>query len=284
MRRRSQCAATPGFGQLVDNCFDQLHVAKSAAELNSFKDGRFEEVLGSLSRRLVNPDDMIANVVGQLQFNDRHRLERHHTILRLSRDLENRPTLVTTNFDTFFEHALSSVGNAASIRGLSIAGQDLPPPGSTGFGGIIHIHGRIADDAFALEQTPLVVTSADYGDAYMRSGWASRFLFDLSRCKTIVLVGYSAGDAPVRYFLNVLAADRARFQDLRPVYALDGLRGPDEQDTRWEALAVQPIFYRYGDGDRRYDALWRDLDALAELVERPGRPARLGPKCCSHGR
>lgn len=46
----------------------------------------------------------------------------------------------------------------------------------------------------------LVITSADYGDAYMRSGWASRFLFDLCRCKTIVLVGYSAGDAPVRYF------------------------------------------------------------------------------------
>jgi hypothetical protein len=27
----------------------------------------------------------------------------------------------------------------------------------------------------------LVVTSANYDDAYMRSGWASRFLFDLCR-------------------------------------------------------------------------------------------------------
>lgn len=259
----------PGFQQLVRDCVDRLHMPLSPAEERSFAAERFEEVLGSVSRRLSNPDDMVADVGHQLQYSDDHDLRRHQTVLRLSRDLENRPTLVTTNFDNFFEHALVGQEQSEAIRSLSIAGQDLPPPGSSGFSGIIHLHGRIADKGLELEQTPLVLTSADYGDAYMRSGWASRFLFDLSRCKTIVLVGYRAGDAPVRYFLNVLAADRARFQDLRPVYALDGLDNIDDVDVHWDALAVEPIFFRYGTGESRFDALWRDLERLAELVERP---------------
>ena len=66
-------------------------------------------------------------------------------------------------------------------RDISFAGQAQPAPGSQSFSGIIHIHGRLADAAIGLESAPLVLTSADYGDAYMRSGWASRFLFDLAR-------------------------------------------------------------------------------------------------------
>ena len=138
-------------------------------------------------------------------------LDQHRTILRLSRDLDNRIAVVTTNFDTLLERAVHEVMPEEKLRDLSFAGQALPAPGSPSFSGIIHIHGRLADPTLQLEPTPLVLTSADYGDAYMRSGWASRFLFDLARCKAIVLVGYSANDAPVRYFLNVLEADRARF-------------------------------------------------------------------------
>ena len=92
----------------------------------------------------------------------------------------------------------------------------MPAPGANDFLGIIHIHGRISDVQIGVDATPLVLTSADYGDAYMRSGWASRFLFDLVRCKMLVPIGYSASDAPIRYFLNVLEADRARFSDLNP--------------------------------------------------------------------
>jgi hypothetical protein len=107
----------------------------------------------------------------------------------------------------------------------------------------------------------LVLTSAEYGDAYMRSGWASRFLFDLARCKSLVLIGYSAGDAPVRYFLNVLQADRERFTDLKPVYALDAVKGDEiEASERWALVAVQAIPYRRrNDGSPEHGALWRDL-------------------------
>jgi len=263
----------PGFGRLVEDCFTNLNVQMNASEEQAFGACRYEEVLGSLSRRIVDPALMLRTIVELLQPPAELNLDNHRTILRLSRNMENQPTVVTTNFDTLIERALLETEGADDIRSLSAAGQDLPAPGSAGFGGIIHLHGRIADKVLNLEETALIVTSAHYGDAYMRSGWASRFLFDLCRSKTIVLVGYSAGDAPFRYFLNVLEADRERFPDLHPVYALEAVKDRNDDDVRWSTLAVEPIPYEYVDdaetGQSSHLAMWRDLAKLADVVERP---------------
>lgn len=265
----------PGFAGLVDRCYEGLNLQKDRSEQISYGAGRFEEVLGSLSRRIVDPEELVRTVSDLVKLPESPDLSHHRTILRLSRDLENRPTIVTTNFDTLIEHAWLSVDEPLEvISTASFAGQALPLPGSAGFHGVIHIHGRIHDPVIGVDQSALVMTSADYGDAYMRSGWVSRFLFDLCRCKTVVLVGYSANDAPVRYFLNVLEADRSRFRDLRTVYALDVIEG-NEEDTiaRWAALAVEALPYRpvtESNGQPvRHLALWRDLEQLADLVERP---------------
>lgn len=265
----------PSFSGLVDRCYEELHLEKDLSEHLSYRAGRFEEVLGSLSRRIVDPHELVRTVSGLVRLPDAPDLSRHRTILRLSRDLENRPSIVTTNFDTLIEHAWRLEGMPVeAVAAASFAGQALPLPGSAEFHGIIHIHGRIGDEAIGVNQSALVMTSADYGDAYMRSGWVSRFLFDLCRCKTVVLVGYSASDAPVRYFLNVLEADRTRFPDLRTVYALDAVRDSEEDTTaRWAALAVEALPYRAiigHDGQSQpHAALWRDLEELAGLVETP---------------
>ena len=229
--------------------------------------------MGSLSRRLADPNAVTRTVSELLSVLDHPSLDQHRTILRLSRDLENRLTVVTTNFDTLIERAAPLVVPNISPASISFAGQALPAPGGPAFSGVVHIHGRLEDPSIGLEQTPLVLTSADYGDAYMRSAWASRFLFDLARCKTIVLVGYSANDAPVRYFLNVLEADRARFPDLNPVYALDAYEhDPEEATGSWGTLAVTPLPYckiNADTGQSDHSPLWRDLETLADFVERP---------------
>ncbi|ODT20572.1 MAG: hypothetical protein ABS54_13930, partial [Hyphomicrobium sp. SCN 65-11] len=173
---------------------------------------------------------------------------------------------------TLFERALSRSRNRATATEASTAGQNIPAPGTERFHGIIHLHGRLADTSLRLPATDLILTSAQYGEAYLRAGWAARFFFDLARCRTLVLVGYSAGDAPVRYILNVLEADRTRFSDLKTVYALDKVQEDEgAAAARWEALAVVPLLYkREADGaGGGHSALWRDLGALADLVERP---------------
>ncbi|RBO90442.1 SIR2 family protein [Pseudochrobactrum asaccharolyticum] len=261
----------PGFETLVADTYSKLGIDKNPSEESSFIGGRYEEVLGSLSRRLAEPENMISTVSELLAVPDNINLNQHNIVLRLSRDINNKIVVVTTNFDTLLERASESL--AENIRTPSYAGQSLPAPGGASFSGVIHIHGRLEDTQLDLDSTPLILTSADYGDAYMRSGWASRFLFDLARCKTIVLIGYSANDAPVRYFLNVLESDRARFPDLKPVYAFDTFEhDPNEAEARWGTLAVTPLSYCKRNpqtGGEDHSPLWQDLAQLADLVETP---------------
>jgi SIR2-like domain len=261
----------PGFKDLVEKTFDRLGLEMDVGEQAAFDGNRYEEVLGSLARRLVHPSKMYEAVESLLAPPENPDLSRHNTLLRLSMNLDNRHCLVTTNFDPLFERAVVAQKGAPVVQQISVAGQALPAPGAEDFHGIIHLHGRHEDVPTEIKGTPLVLTSAEYGDAYMRSGWASRFLFDLARCKTIVLVGYSAGDAPVRYFLNILEADRERFPDLRTVYTFDGVDdAADEADARWSTVAVHPITYQKAtEGLPSHGTLWRDLERLADLIERP---------------
>ena len=263
----------PGFQRLVERTYETLGVERTDSEESAFEKDLFEEVLGALSRRLFDPYDVTDTVSELLAVPDHPILNQHRTIVRLSRDLDNRISVVTTNFDTLLERAAAEVMPSETARDISFAGQALPAPGSPSFSGIIHIHGRLADISLGLERTPLVLMSADYGDAYMRSGWASRFLFDLARCKTIVLVGYGATDAPVRYFLNVLEADRGRFPDLKPVYAFGAYeRDPEEARRSWGTLAVETLPYCKVNpdcGKHDHSPLWRDLAELADVAERP---------------
>jgi hypothetical protein len=263
------------FEGLVTGLYDRFDMVRTAGEQRAFQEERYEEVLGSLARRIIHPSRLYEEVATLLAPPAVPDLSKHKLLLRLSRDLSNRPSLITTNFDLLFEQALATQAGAPAAAAMSMAGQALPAPGAEDFSGVIHLHGRLADTALSISSTPLVLTSAEYGDAYMRSGWASRFLFDLARCKTLVLVGYSANDAPIRYFLNVLEADRERFTDLHPIYALDAFeQAPEEVESRWSTLAVQPLPYRKSvAGKPPFASLWEDLQQLAELVEKP-KPSR----------
>jgi len=260
----------PGFQKLVDDIYEKLGEKRTAGEDAAYSEQRFEECLGSLSRRLSRPDDVLDATTEILKVSGQKPSSNHDIIVRLSRDEAGRPSVVTTNFDTLFERALSRSRSRAVASEASTAGQNIPAPGTERFHGIIHLHGRLADTSLRLPATDLILTSAQYGEAYLRAGWAARFFFDLARCRTLVLVGYRAGDAPVRYILNVLEADRTRFTDLKTVYALD--RAGDDTAAaaaRWEALAVVPLLYKHEIDGGGHNALWRDLGALADLVERP---------------
>ncbi|MCF1463518.1 hypothetical protein FS827_19620 [Agrobacterium vitis] len=259
----------PTFANLVRRVYESVGEERNGAEEHAFAVGRYEEALGALSRRLVRADDVIDATAEILQVPAEPDIAHHAVILRLSSDSVGRPALVTTNFDTFFERALMLSHTPEFAAEESAAGQDIPAPGSSRFHGIVHLHGRLADPELGLSQTELVLTSAQYGEAYLRAGWAARFLFDLTRCRTLVLVGYTASDAPVRYILNVLEGDRERFSDLRKVYALGSANGNAEAAAApWQSLAVEPLLFQPAEGDE-YAPLWTSLGQLADLVENP---------------
>lgn len=143
----------------------------------------------------------------------------------------------------------------------SYAGVSMPPAGGDRDHGILHLHGRIADDTLKLPPTDLILTSADFGDAYLRRGWASRYIEDRMRVGTLVLVGYGAEDAAMRLLLETLDADRSRFRDLHDMYAIE--KGTAESSSLWKAKGIQPIEFA------GYDAIYETLSEWARYAAQP---------------
>jgi len=174
----------------------------------------------------------------------------HRTLLTLATSRAGVTRLVTTNFDLLFEACDPNLPSSGPPR--------LPDPrNDREFRGIVHLHGRVdatyqqpADDEF-------VVSSADFGRAYLSDGWATRFIQSLLSRFQIVFVGYTAEDPPVQYLLealNLQAGTRNR------LYAFQD--GESEAATAlWEHKGVQAIAF---DSSKGFGPLWDTLAAWAE--------------------
>ncbi|CAN5495866.1 SIR2 family protein [soil metagenome] len=189
----------------------------------------------------------------------------HADVWTLSRDAEMRGRIVTTNFDTLFERA-------APPGMPSRAGPDLPPPLGTDFSGILHLHGRLADESLGLPRTALVLNSAEFGEAYLRAGWAARYVYDLARASTIVILGYGADDPPMRYILEVLSADRERYPDIREIFAFVPCAPTAQAEARamaiWDAKGATAIPYQSLES-KDHDALYRTIAGWAAFAKDP---------------
>lgn len=230
----------PLFKKLTERLYERLGETRDdePAERIAFERKEYDRVLRALEKRthLPKTDSRVRTAVAELlSVPDSVQVPDHLHLLQLSRDNEGRPRLLTTNFDTLFERA----AHAAGLVAPSYAGKSIPRPGGPSDYGILHLHGRIADEALHLGGTDLTLTSADFGDAYLRDGWASKYVEDRMRINTLVLVGYAAEDAALRLLLETLDADRDRFPDLKSVYAID--KRTDDWASMWKAKGIKPI-------------------------------------------
>jgi NAD-dependent SIR2 family protein deacetylase len=190
----SRTVGLPSFRGLVESVYWQLSEDwnQHPAEREGMRDGgalhaQYDRVLRSLERRLAASDaprhsgmrERIRGAVrAALAPPSDAQLVDHLTLLKLSRDAEGRSRVLTTNFDTLFERAWC---DAHHQRPNSYAGPAMPQPKVDAFTGVLHLHGRLADvrDDLNLTETDLILTSAEFGDAYLRSGWASRYVYDV---------------------------------------------------------------------------------------------------------
>lgn len=259
----SRQAGMPTFAELTEYIYAELGETRDnePAERIAFAREEFDRVLRSLEKRTF-----------QSGFQSRVRLAttkrltakpgietRYHlTLLQLSRDVDGRPRLLTTNFDTLFERAAQAglIGDAPSH-----AGKSIPKPGGPDDYGILHLHGRIGDTELSLTPSDLILTSADFGDAYLRDGWASQYIEDRMRLNTLVLIGYAADDAAFRLLLETLDADRVRFRDLKNIYAIS--KRHDDSASVWKAKGINPI--EFAD----YNVLYNTLAEWAHYCQRP---------------
>lgn len=182
-------------------------------------------------------------------------LTAHRIMLDLATGPNGDVRLVTTNFDLLFQTCDPALRWHAPPY--------LPDPRrANDIIGITHLHGRVSDDYEGAHDDAFVLSSADFGRAYLAEGWATRFIRGLLDQYQLVFVGYTADDPPVQYLLEALNDHRTPPKGLYAFQAGD----PDEARAMWRAKGVEAIPF---DPANNFSALWNTLEAWAERARDP---------------
>lgn len=259
-------AGLPDFYRLAEMVMDELGAIQTSPPRQVFAATRKlqEEIqnpgigglvaadrLFSLLERDFDAIDVRAAVAKSLKpvVDSSSALTPHRTLLDLSRGPTGEPRLVTTNFDLLFEQCDATLPQFSPPH--------LPDPRrEQDFRGIVHLHGRVNDSYTAAHDNELVMSSADFGYAYLSEGWATRYINLLLQRYQIVFVGYSADDPPIQYLLEALS----RFST--PGNAMYAFQSGDtaQAGALWAHKGVTPIAYS---SDHQHAALWESLEQWA---------------------
>jgi hypothetical protein len=247
-------------------------------ESNLFFDRQFDRFFSALEKR-IDPDlkgrvktRHVRNAVEDILGGNNHS-ESHSNLLRLSlspnssgdRSKPLSCRIATTNFDLLFEAAwIAEFGSEPR----SLDARMAPRPGAHNFEGIIHLHGMLSGDPKS--PANYILSSRDFARVYLRSGVIGNYVYDLIRRYTLVLVGYSADDPPMRYLMDAIGEDASLFDDMNPPYAITDL-GVDLSDpcaaieeAVWRAKEMVPIFFRRRSGRRPFAPLWESIHLWAD--------------------
>lgn len=146
----------------------------------------------------------------------------HKILLDLATSKEGITKLVTTNFDRLFDDCERQLETWQPPRL-----PDLAKPND--LKGVVYLHGRAMEDYDGSEEQGFVLSSAEFGRAYLSEGWATRFFKDVIDKYVVVFVGYTADDPPVRYLLEALNKSSGGLNDVYTFQSDDS----EEASSRW---------------------------------------------------
>lgn len=230
----------PGFRGLVDRIYEALHERRTSAEDAAYAQCHFDRVLGQLESRFHHGRALVRRSLPEILRPASEESDTHRALLDLARCRDRQSVrIITTNFDLLFERQIG-----AGQRVTAYVAPLLPVPKPSRWNGIVYLHGRLPldgerDGEVALDN--LVLSSGDFGLAYLTEGWAARFVSEVFRSYSVCFVGYSLGDPVVRYIVDALAADQQRGEAPHRLYAF--VEADEKANGAWEASGVEPIPY-----------------------------------------
>ena len=258
-------AGLPDFKVLVDKIYESLRTTQEPPEAETYKRGQYDATLNLLEQRYPGQRLAVRRVLHDIlkpKLRRKGATRTHESLLQLAKDREGTLRLVTTNFDLIFEHIARRRKNKRSFK--AFVAPMLPISKRSRWDGLVYLHGRLPtdkNDEAALNQ--LVLTSGDFGLAYLTERWAARFASELFRNYIVCFVGYSINDPVLRYMMDALAADRMLGEMTPQAYAFGDCQ-PGQEEAKfneWKAKGVEPILYDPANG---HVALHRTLKAWAE--------------------
>ncbi len=255
-------ARLPDFYGLVMRLYQLLSVTPSAVQLSAIKSGQFDVAIGLLESDMVGGREIVRRALATILTPDLtapNATATHEALLHLARNREGRTRLITSNFDRLFEE----VRAAKSLPFPDFKAPLLPVP-KIKWDGLVYLHGLLPVTPTAGDLDWLVVSSGDFGLAYLTERWAARFVSELFRNFTVCFVGYSINDPVLRYMMDALAADRLLGESQPENYAFGSYsKGKDDdRANEWKAKNVTPILYREY---RNHDYLHKTLRAWSEI-------------------
>ncbi len=237
-------AKCPGFKGLVNKLYDCLHEQPNKIEQSAMKAGLFDTAIGSLESRISGGREIVRSHLPDALTPDltaTNATATHEALLTLSKNREEKTRLITTNFDRLFEEVIAR-------KTLSVNRFEAPllPIPKNRWGGLVYLHGLLSEAPQPHTLDNLIISSGDFGLAYLTERWAARFVSELFRTYTVCFIGYSLNDPIIRYMMDALAADRMHGETLSEMYAFGSFsKGKeDEYANEWRAKNVTPILYR----------------------------------------
>ncbi|BAP35762.1 SIR2 family protein [Acinetobacter guillouiae] len=236
-------AGLPTFYSLTKQVAERLHALDddnnevSQLLLNNQFDRTFTALKRTYGDKIV--DTILLNT---LKVTKTPLLTNHENLLKLSINEEKKPFLITTNFDLLFEKVDRKIKSFVPPYLPDLQSKDA-------LSGIVYLHGKWIDPK-KNEPNNLIISSQDFGSAYLSHGWATRFLSNLLTRRTVVLIGYSGDDTLVRYLLEGLNSENS--ENKNQIYAFE--RGEQSQiDKKWAQLGAIGISYP------NHDDLWNTI-------------------------
>lgn len=261
----SYLAGLPGFEGLVEKIYQLSGTSPSEIEREALGRKQFDAALDLLERRLPGQRLAVRSKLAQAlkpRLRRKGSTDTQAALLRLARSREGSLRLVTTNFDRTFHAAAKRTGQAFQ----AYAAPMLPIPKNSRWNGLVYLHGLLPEKVDDTALNRLVVTSGDFGLAYLTERWAARFVSELFRNYVVCFVGYSINDPVLRYMMDALAADRMLGEFTPQAWALGDCEPGQEhlKTVEWESKGVTPILYNVPAGSYDHSGLHHTLHAWAD--------------------
>lgn len=260
-------AGLPNFFGLVEKVIRHLRISDDCEAFRLYQKAKqditdsnkteisADRIFGLLERDEFSKNEIETSVVKTLKTKTDVDLSAHKILLDIATTQEGKVRLVTTNFDRLFDKCDNKVNVWKSPR--------LPDPASQSeLDGIIYLHGCTDKRYTKPEGEGFILTSSDFGRAYLVDGWATSFFKEIIDKYIVVFIGYSADDPPVNYLLEALHKKNGRPHKM---YAFQGGEN-DFAISKWRHKGVNAIAYNEENGHR---ALWEALEAWAERARSP---------------
>jgi hypothetical protein len=266
----SRKAGLPDFNGLTEAVLEKLGVSENDDAYKVFQEvGEItkrtnvsglisaDRIFGLLERK-YHPRSVIEPAVANILCPEKKPdITNHRILLDLAKTEDGKTRLVTTNFDRLFNELDKDIRTWLPPR--------LPDPhrpDKDELDGIIYLHGRANEDYSGSEGYGFVLSSSNFGRAYLAEGWATRFFQAVIEKFIVVFIGYSADDPPISYLLEGLKAEE------RPKDRIFAFQDGESNKAvgLWEHKGVTAIPYSPVDN---HSALWDSLKEWTIRVQDP---------------